>query len=446
MAFTESPDQKHDYLLDSYVLSGDYDKINRESSINESDESQLALDKVKSILKPINIFLVIIGWRPIIVAPYKRKKYLLAKIWNLFWPIIVFILLASTVLLQISSCDKRNNFESGYGDSDALRDCLKNLVSLYFFPAGIILVSYTYMLFLIRREHSEHFVNMIERVFLLYNQKRGKYSKTTLKRTVLALFCVSVSWLAYSIMLLIFRSILNIANRTPDLTTILNNHSMSSHSALKIITLIVEPIPIALYDLFYVAQLLSYSLQAQLLIYYFNGLIDRIKFKDVKLQDAIQEIGKAAEILRTLNSKVAFSVSLVMINITLELISTVHQLWYSVHTTPLKVGFVIYGSLTIIRWTLILYVPIIQAMLITMNTKRITHVGLFLKTRPFGYADTSQEDLNYFQLFTSHLALRGKLFSIPIHPWLVTIIMLVQLSALVLWLNFDPDIKTLYWL
>ena len=444
MDFPKRNDQKQDCLLDNFGLSGDYAEISRELSTNEDDENQQALDKVKSVLKPIYVFLVLIGWRPIIVAPYKRKKYLLAKVWNLVWPIVVFILLASTVLLQISSCDKRNNFESG--DKDELTDCLRNLISFYIFPAGIILVSYSYMLYLIRREQSEHFANMMERVFLLYHQKRGRYSKTTLKNTVLAFFCISVSWLAFSIILLILRSILNIVNKTPDLITILRNES-SSHSAQQIIILIVEPIPIALYDLFYISQLLSYSLQAQLLVYYFNGLTDRIKFKEVKLQDAIQEIGHATEILRTLNGKVAFSVSLVMINIALELISTVHQLWHSVHSPPpLDVGVVIYGVLTIIRWLLILYVPLIQAMLITINTKRITHVGLFLKTRPFGYADTSQEDLNYFQLYTSHLNLRGKLFSIPIHPWVVTIIVLVQLSALVLWLNFDPNIRTLYWL
>ena len=437
-------DSKSDYLLNSYVLSEGYTEVNRQFSTNEDDESQQALDRVKSILKPITIFLVIIGWSPITVAPYKRKKYLLARIWNVVWPIIVFILLASTVLLQISSCDKRNRFEAGDHDTDALEDCLRNLISFYIFPAGIILVSYSYMLFLIRREHSEHFANMIERVFLLYNQKRGRLSQSTLKRTVLAFFFVSISWLAYSIMLLVMRSILNIVNNTYDLTAIIAN--ISSHSAVQIGTIIIEPIPIALYDLFYVSQLLSYSVQAQLLIYYFNGLIDRIKFKEVKLQDAIQEIGQAVEILRTLNGKVALAVSLVMINILLELINTIHQLWYTVHSTPINPGFVIYATLTIIRWVVILYVPLIQAMLITINTKRVTHIGLFLKTRPFGYADTPQEDLNYFQLFTSHLALRGKLFSIPIHPWVVTIIVLVQISALVLWLNFDPNITELYWL
>ena len=436
-----------DILLDSDVLT-EYAGIEGEFIRVQDDESQQALDQVKSILKPVNAFLVVIGWRPISVPPYKRKKYILAKIWNYVWPVVVFSSLASTVVFQIFSCDKRIDFESNIQDHDRMRDCIKNLLSFYLFPFVLILVSYAYMLYLIRREHSEHIANMMERVFLLYTQKRGRLSQSTLKRTVAIFFIVSVLWLIFSIALLLIRSILNLAHDTPSLFAIIVGQNATGTSTLpfKILTVIVEPFPIALYDLFYVSQLLSYSLQAQLLIYYFNGLNSRIKLNEVKLQDAIQEIGHASEALGTLNGKVALSVSLVMINITMALTNTIHQLWNSIHQDEVKYGVVIYGILSTMRWLFILYTPLIQAMLITINTKRIMHLGLFLKTRPFGYAETPQEELNYFQLFTSHLQLKGKLFAIPVYPWVLSIIVLVQLTALLLWLNFDPNINTLYWL
>ena len=436
-----------DFLLDSDVLTTEYAGVENEFIRVEDDESQQALDQVKSILKPINAFLVVIGWRPISVAPYKRKKYILAKIWNHVWPVVVFLLLASTVVFQIFSCDKRLNFESQTQDNDVTKDCLKNLLSFYLFPVVLILISYTYMLYLIRREHSEHFANMMERVFLLYTQKRGRQSQSTLKRTVVIFFAVSVIWLFFAIFVLVQRSVLNLIHNTPSLfSPIIANNETTGAPTFKVLILIVEPIPIAIYDLFYVSQLLSYSLQAQLLIYYFNGLNNRIKFNEVKLQDAIQEIGHASEALGTLNGKVAFSVSLVMINITMALTNTIHQLWNSLHQKDVMYGIVIYGIFSTIRWVLILYTPLIQAMLITISTKRIMHVGLFLKTRPFGYAETPQEELNYFQLYTSHLQLKGKLFAIPVYPWVVSIIVLGQLTAMLLWLNFDPDINTLYWL
>ncbi|KAI6652582.1 hypothetical protein LOD99_4367 [Oopsacas minuta] len=443
MAYIRVEDSKQDYSLSSVEIAKGYDEINTVFCV-EDDESQRALDKVKSILKPINIFLVMIGWRPISVAPYKKNKYMLAKVWNYVWPVVVFCLLASTVLLQILSCDKRVDFENQSNDRDKLQNCLKNLVSYYIFPAGLILVSYTYMLYLIRREHSEHFANIMERVFLLYTQKRGRLSQSTLKRTVAIFFLMSICWLIFSSLLLILRSILNITYKTTDLKSILNNETGTQ--PLQILTIVVEPIPIALYDLFYVSQLLSYSLQAQLLIYYFNGLYNRIKFNEVKLQDAIQEIGHASEALGQLNGKIAFSVSLVIINVTMGLANTIHQLLNSVHAEPIRAMLVIYGLLSSLRWIMILYVPLIQAMLITIGTKRVMHVGLILKTRPYGYAETSQEELNYFQLYTSHLQLRGKLFAIPIYPWVVSLIVLGQLSALLLWLNIDPDIHALYWL
>lgn len=435
---------KKDILLDNDILTTDYTGIENEFIAVQDDESQQALDQVKSILKPVNAFLVVIGWRPISVAPYKRKKYILAKIWNYVWPVVVFLCLASTVVFQIFSCDKRISFESDLQDPDKKKDCLKNLLSFYLFPVVLILISYTYMLFLIRREHSEHFANMMERVFLLYTQKRGRLSQSTLKRTVAIFFVVSVLWLIFSSFLLLLRSILNLVHDTPSLFAIIGN--ITGTPPFKVLTIVVEPIPIALYDLFYVSQLLSYSLQAQLLIYYFNGLNNRIKFNEVKLQDAIQEIGHASEALGTLNGKVAFSVSLVMINITMALTNTLHQLWSSIHEKEVMYGVVIYGIFSTIRWLFILYTPLVQAMLITINTKRLMHVGLFLKTRPYGYAETPQEELNYFQLFTSHLQLRGKLFAIPVYPWVLSIIVLAQLTALLLWLNFDPEISTLYWL
>ena len=446
---SDSKNDRGDYLLDNYELSGEYTGETVES-ISSDDSSQQALDKVKSILKPVNIFLIIIGWSPIVVPPYKKKLYFATKVWNRVWPVIVFSLLASTLVIQVLSCDKRSEFYSPKKENisyhQLLTDCLRNLISYYIFPTVLTLIGYAYMLFLIRRQYAEHFENMMGRVFLLYTQKRGRLSQTTLRRTVWLIFVLAVTWLVYAISLLVFRSIVHVILHQPGLIELLaeNEFQSKEHPLTDKIILIIEPIPIVLHDLFYVAQLLSYSIQAQLLIYFFNGINDRIKLNEIKLQDAIKEIEHGAEILSTINGKVAISVSLVIMNISLGLINAFHQLWSTIYDDLNGWAFA-YEIMNIIRWVVILYVPIIQAMLITISGKRIVKVGLFLKTRPFGYAETSQEDLNYFQLYTSNLGLRGKLFGIPVRPQGVAFFVLFLLLAAFLWFSFDPNLGKVYW-
>ncbi|XP_076055700.1 gustatory receptor-like Holozoa isoform X2 [Oratosquilla oratoria] len=85
--------------------------------------------------------------------------------------------------------------------------------------------------------------------------------------------------------------------------------------------------------------------------------------------------------------------------------------------------------LNTLPWLLLLMVPLIMAAKVTSAYRKLSKVGSQLHARPFGYQQTTQQDLDSFLLYVSSLELRAKILFIPIRT--SALVGLVVLGTLV---------------
>ena len=85
-------------------------------------------------------------------------------------------------------------------------------------------------------------------------------------------------------------------------------------------------------------------------------------------------------------------------------------------------------------WLTLLSVPVIQAVRLTNCCQDLRRIGHELRSRPFGYQDTSQEDLDSLLLFTSNIKMEAKMLNIPIRASGVVAILLMT-TLLILFLG-----------
>jgi len=83
-----------------------------------------------------------------------------------------------------------------------------------------------------------------------------------------------------------------------------------------------------------------------------------------------------------------------------------------------------------ILWTVLLMIPIIQAVRLTDACNNMKKMGHELKSRPFGYQETQTSQLDSFLLYSTNLDMKAKIFFIPI-KCSYTVIMLLLILILI---------------
>lgn len=428
-------------LLTSYELSSEYECL-QSGMLNKfnSDINQTAIKEAKTtILKPVNFLLIVMGWRSIqCVSPANRFLNNMAWLFNNVYPIIVFTVLLCASIIKLVSCQHRSVYLKE--NISNVQECFENLLTFYVAPTIILLVSYLYILYLFRANKSEHVANLMERVYLHYNQKRGNVSKKSIQIRIYFILSVAVILGIVSMILIGTRTVLSVKYLIPTVFDI-NDSKNISHPA-SIIIPFVSCLPIFLLDLFYINALLVYLIQSQMIIYYFNAIIQRIRLNELSLKDAIKEIELGHDFLKKLNHNISIAISLNMLNNLISCTIAGFQL-NSVTQQNNQLASMVFAYLLLdfLRWVVLLVIPLFQAMLVTNHLKGIRKLGLFLKTRPFGRMDTPEEELNSFQMYSDNIPLTAKLFVIPIYPWMVSILSLITVVAALFWLNIDQQIN-----
>ena len=94
-------------------------------------------------------------------------------------------------------------------------------------------------------------------------------------------------------------------------------------------------------------------------------------------------------------------------------------------TNDIKIAIMVFISSLL--WLSLLSVAVIQAVRLTNSCQDLRDIGHELRSRPFGYQDTPQDDLDSLLLFTSNIRLEAKMLNIPIRGSTVVSILVVLL-------------------
>ncbi|KAH9501655.1 Nucleolar protein 10 [Dermatophagoides farinae] len=187
-------------------------------------------------------------------------------------------------------------------------------------------------------------------------------------------------------------------------------------------------------ELIHISIIIIYALYCQMNILFIQMNVTAIREKRINFQ----EFAKNTEIFKMninfLNNRYSLSVSLLMIYITAKASVTMLDMFakYSYvgwHLLMLAISSMIY-------WSLLLSVPLLQAARLTNACQSIIDIGHELCARPFCYQQTARDDLDSLLTYTSSLNLKARLLMIPVRPSFIISIFLVLIFIILILSQF----------
>lgn len=385
----------------------------------------------RTVLTPYLRLMCVLGWRPLPEEPHSRFTSCCCKITNIGYPLAVLSIILLGYVLQFAACLRTdrvegeaylvNQSEEGIplepvfggqppssGEESLQRHCQQNVYSLFIIPNIIHLFSYCHAFYATRFGNSEFVLTLMERVFLQTSPytHSGYLSQKSLIKTLRILLVMAFLWLFFSTGNLILRIV---AGEGIQWDEWMKPASFTGMIVLSVFLVVA----VSVVHLVYVAIVIGYAVQCQLLIYCFRGLGERVLERAISLLEVFKEVQESQNLLKTLNNQSATTVAMLLYNFACYMTLCVVAL---VSRDIRPYGWVSYVcTLTsCFLWAGILLLPLVQGARVSAACSSLSKLGHAIRSRPFGYQDTSAQDLDSLLLFLSTLKLHAKLFRIPI--------------------------------
>lgn len=386
----------------------------------------------KTVLTPYRTFLKVIGWHRIRLRQHDLEQPWWVRLLNVVYPSAVFLLLAFTSVTQILTCFRRVQPVNNAREEDGVLivNCSSHVVTALVVPDILLLAAYLFGLYLFRYGEPEHIQTLMETAFLSYSSRQVKNSQQRLITTLRIVLFGGLVWVIFSASVSVMRvfSLQLLAdNSYIEWLTFQDLQNLSGpalhrpvEDGLRFSFVIFSIFGFVCFDLLYVAVVINYTSQGQLLLYYIRSIIDRVRNKAYRLGDAVRDIRHSYDFLQVMNGKLAKLTSLILfIALTALIFSVVSLHNLDSDRTPnqriLHLGIAV-GVCNIIQWTFLSLVPIIQASRLTSTCRKLRRLGLEIGARPFIYSDTPQLVLDSFLQYTDSTRYTAKLASIPMYP------------------------------
>ncbi|XP_065176313.1 uncharacterized protein LOC135806095 isoform X2 [Sycon ciliatum] len=429
-----------DIFSASLVSSAGYVHIedNPESSAEHENVTSQALYRCKQkVLKPYLRLLSLLGWHPI-VGGHSSKCWV--RVINALYPFFVMAIILLGYIVQYALCYRRlpNRFDKKEAQREvnytfnSTELCHNGLFSNYIIPDVLHAAAFLYSFYVIRWKENEHLVTLMERVFLQTSSSHsGWMSQPRLIRSLRFLLFFNVVWVLCSI-----------AGHSLHLTALTFGIEhrynpqfqwFNADGAAHYVLLVFLLAGLSAMDIVYASVMTNYAIQCHLLITHMRCTMVRTRQKLVSLHQSMKDITDESQYLRTLNDKVATAVSLLVFSVSSMLILRV----FDVINSPPEALFFVANTIRAVVILALLALPLVQACRVTNAGYALQRLGSEIAVRPFGYQDTPSEDIYMFQLFTSSLQPRAKLFRVPFHTSWVTSICLSLTFALLISLQLD---------
>ena len=397
-----------------------------------ADHTAQELQNCKKILNPYLTFLQLVGWRCWRASHQHLTMPRCVFFLNVVYPFLFFVLLIFACVSQVFTCfvrhgNPRLQFTRGNESRITIRnvECTEHLVSEIIIPDILLLVSYLWGIYLFRFKESESLPSLMESVYISFNSNDRKNSQKRLSVVLRMCLSLAVVWLALSLAGNILRLLslrllydnTHISSLTFHQESETGNHT-TVEDVVKDVLVIYSLFSFFLFDLLYVAVVLTYIASAQLLLTYISCIIDKVRIKAYSLDKAVTNIVDIHKFLQVLNREVATPTSLCLYIFIAAAISSVLGL----AQVSEKEGKTFYwlvvsmGCVNFLQWSILSLAPIAQAAHLTAYCRRLSRLGLEIAARPHMYTNTHQLLLMSFLEYTSFTRFTARLASVPISP------------------------------
>ena len=174
-------------------------------------------------------------------------------------------------------------------------------------------------------------------------------------------------------------------------------------------------------DMVYTAAIVYHAAQCELNIYFLQAVRLKVEAGQyVRINDAINNISKAYDLLKDLNGRTANLTGLILFNIGSFALGYLSD--YTAINSTDRDSLTATETLNTILWCILVIFPFIQAARVTRACKKMLATGPLLRGRPFQYANFSQIDLDSFCQYTNSITLQASILGIPIHPWMAYLV------------------------
>ena len=305
-------------------------------------------------------------------------------------------------------------------DMQCTPKCRGNFFALYLVPNLLHFIAYLCIWYLMRTPESEKLENLMERGFLQTTRTTGwMMAHKKLVSSLRRLIWMCLLWLLLSAVI----HGMIVASRIQDLNLTWLKYGEPVKSLLIALTLA----SLTFNDLICGAIVTSYAVHCQLNISYIHNLCASIREKRIEFQEFYKRIEEAKKFLDYLNSEQALGLSLLLITIGCKLSVGVYALLASGEFNHWSLYAIVIVLLSLIFWSSLFAVPIIQAIRLTGACADLKKIGHEIRARPFGYQDTDQSDLDSLLLYTTNLSMDARILRVPVTSACTLIIVILFL-------------------
>ncbi|XP_065917764.1 uncharacterized protein [Dysidea avara] len=352
------------------------------------------------------------------------------------WTIFVALMILATSVVELLSCFRRNEFsppDCGNGTNGTNGTCEiscdKNMISIFVIPDILLLVTYIYGVYCYRtldvQDNLEKLADMaVKHCPNFTTSLHSKYFDAL--RTIRIFFILGMTYLFVSFCLRVGHAF---AFQFFDKDVIVKWSLMEISGGGKCVLVIISLLGFIFFDSVYIMAIVNYCVQSELIIYALYGLSVKIVQNEVTIDGAIQEINAAKDLLDNINGAIVNIVSLIMFNLGSFALSGVIELGRNTHNACQTTV----ATISTMLWTLLVFIPLIQAARITKAGKNLLECAPVIRGRgDFYHIDSTQHDLDSFSTFTMSIKLKGKIFGVPVYPWMVYLLIVGFLFILLL--------------
>lgn len=126
-------------------------------------------------------------------------------------------------------------------------------------------------------------------------------------------------------------------------------------------------------------------------------------------QEFYKRVEESRKFLDYLNNDQALGVFLLLVVFVCKICIFLYELLAK--NTELTRGIIIGAAF--MMWVALLLVPLIQGVRLTNVCKELKRIGHEIRSRPFGYQDTTRAELDSLLLYTTTLDMEAKIFHVP---------------------------------
>eukprot|EP00118_Oscarella_pearsei_P001856 m.8719 g.8719 ORF g.8719 m.8719 type:complete len:452 (+) comp20797_c0_seq1:95-1450(+) len=387
----------------------------------------------KTVLKPYELLLAVLGWRPIL-----SNTTMLRRFCNLIYLLLIVGLLPASYAMKIVACDSsissplpsNNSPEEPMLPVEPSNGHCHHLLTMFLLPESIHFLAYVYLFYHFRVQETEQLSSLMETVFLQSCNSQGvRNSQKQLVKRLRIFLALGIVW----ILLTLTSSALHVADDQQRPT------GYYTYSSWQMALIVCGHF---IMNLVYMAVILNYCTQCQLLIHFVHYILQGIEERSLQLKTVMKDVYTLKRFVSKLNGQMGTATSLCVFSF-LTLFFTgffgmfVHN--FDIHPKPGRISWT-HAVIFSLIWFLALTSVLFQASRLTRFCYKLRFAGL--QVRLFGYRDSSQIDLDSFLNFLLAAKMEAKLFAIPISRRFIIGLPSAAALILILLVQLDPSVRS----